>query len=61
MRFPARETPTGQVSHRSMPLGVLQTRRLTHGTAPLTDERRTNDQDLTAVAGDQAFDLLLLV
>jgi len=27
----------------------------------LADERRTNDQGLTAVAGDQAFDLLLLV
>jgi hypothetical protein len=30
-------------------------------TAKLTDERRTNDQDLTAIADDQARDLLLLV
>jgi len=27
--------------------------------APPTDERRTNDQGLSAGAGDQAFDLLL--
>jgi hypothetical protein len=29
-------------------------------TAELTDERRTNDQGLTAGIGDQACDLLLL-
>jgi hypothetical protein len=28
-------------------------------TAELTDERRTDDQGLTAVTGDQALDLLL--
>jgi hypothetical protein len=30
------------------------------GTAPSTDERRTNDQGPTADYDDQAFDLLLL-
>ena len=49
----------------SMPLRVLETRSLTrwdglYGVRP-DDKPMANDQGLTAIAGDQACDLLLPV